>query len=69
MFVSYLLSRYGRKPLLQIGKIITIGALLLLTIGFFMDSDNGNILAVVGLFIWMISTGFSIFTIIVLYIA
>ena len=69
VLVSFLLSKVGRKPLLQFGKVITIVALIMVTVGFFLNSDAGNILVVVGLFIWMISTGLSIFSIIILYIA
>lgn len=69
MVVSFLLSRFGRKPLLQIGTLITIVSLALITAGFFLDSDAGNIIVIVGIFVWMIATGLAMNPIIWLYIA
>lgn len=69
MFVSFLLSRFGRKSLLQIGTLVTIIALIMITTGFFLNNEDGNITVVVGLFIWMIFVGMSINPIIWLYIA
>ena len=50
MVVSFLLSRFGRKPVFQTGTFITFISLVLITIGFFIDSDAGNILVIVGIF-------------------
>lgn len=69
MFTSFLLSKFGRKPILQIGVLSAIVALVLVTIGFFMDSESGNVVVIVGLFIWMVSVGLAIFPISWLYIA
>ena len=69
MFTSCLLARYGRKVMFQIGNLVVIIALLLITIGFFIDSYQGNIMVVIGLFIWMIAAGMFIFPISWLYIA
>lgn len=69
MVVSFLLSRFGRKPLLQIGTLITIVSLSLITAGFFLDSYTGNIIVIVGIFVWMIAVGLAMNPIIWLYIA
>ena len=55
--------------MLQIGNLVVIIALLLITMGFFIDSSTGNIIVVIGLFMWMISTGMFVFPIAWLYIA
>ena len=69
MFTSFLLSKFGRKPILQIGVLSAIVALILVTIGFFLATDSGNIVVIVGLSIWMVSVGLAIFPISWLYIA
>ena len=69
VFNSCLLAKFGRKPMLQIGNIAVIISLLLITIGFFINSDVGNTIVVIGLFMWMMSTGMFIFPIAWLYIA
>ena len=69
MLTSFLLARLGRKPILQTGVLSGIIALILVTIGFFIESEGGNVIVIVGLFIWMISVGSAIFPISWLYIA
>ena len=55
--------------MLQIGNLIVIIALLIITIGCFIDSDTGRFIIIVGLYIWMVSTGMFIFPIGWIYIA
>jgi len=69
MFSSYLLSKIGRKPILQCGSMIVIIALLMITIGFFFNTDAGNITILIGLFIRMVVLGISVNPIIWIYIS
>jgi hypothetical protein len=72
-FVSiFLLAKFGRKTLIQIGVIGLMIALLLITIGFFIDKIDhaaSTPLILTGLFSYMFIYGCTIGTIIWLYIA
>ena len=69
MLTSCLLSKVGRKTLLQIGTLIEVMSLIIVSVGYFLNSDEGKIMIVVGLFIWMIGFGLSLGPIVWLYIA
>ena len=68
----FILARIGRKTMIQFGTFSLSVALLLITVGFFIQessptSTNGLILA--GLFSYMFIYGISIGTIVWLYLA
>ena len=73
LMTACLLSRIGRKPILQFGTSSTILALLLTAIGYFIeDGDEENegakILILVGYFIFMFMFGLSQGPVIFLYV-
>lgn len=75
IFVSFLLSRFGRKPVYQIGTLAAIVSLVLITIGFFTadtdthEIDVGKILVLTGLFSWMLAAGLSVSVITWVFVA
>ena len=69
IFTSILLSKFGRKTLLQIGTMIEVVSLIIVSIGYFLDSDGGKSMIVAGLFMWNVGFGLSLAPIVWLYIA
>ena len=69
MGTSCLLSRFGRKNLLQIGTIIVFISLIVVSVGSFLKTDDGKNMIVAGLFFWTIGFGLSLGPIVWLYIA
>ncbi len=69
--VSYLLSRVGRKTLLQLGTIIGAISTGIIAVGFFIHDSNtdvGNIFILLGLVIFMANFGISLGPVVWLYI-
>ena len=68
---SYLLSKLGRKTILQIGTIAAVFSLVLISVGFMVESlpESGqNALIIGGLVIFMANFGLSLGPIVWLYI-
>lgn len=55
-----ILSRYGRKVIIQNGTIFIILSLLCISLGFFIENLFGNYLVVLGLVVYMATFGLSI---------
>ena len=64
-----LLFKVGRKTLVQIGTFFIIIFLGIIAGGFYQNSDDGNILVIVGLFLWRIALALSLSPIALLYIS
>ena len=71
---GYLLTKLGRKTLFQIGTIMTVVFLLLLTAGFYVYQDEqadrniAGVLILLGLYICMLNFGITLGPIIWMYI-
>lgn len=71
LIVSYLLSRIGRKTILQIGTIVGAISTGIIAIGFFIHDSNtdvGNVFILLGLVIFMANFGLSLGPVVWLYI-
>lgn len=79
LVTSYLLTRLGRKQILQGGTLVSIISLLMIGIGFFVrgGSDDpepgpvttlGNVMIIAGLIIFMADFGLSLGPVVWLYI-
>lgn len=71
LVTSYLLTRLGRKTILQGGTLVAVISLLLIGIGFFVrDSAEsaGNVMVIGGLVIFMADFGLSLGPVVWLYI-
>lgn len=69
MLTSCMLAKIGRKTLLQVGTMIEIISLIIVCIGYFLDSSEGRTMIIVGLFLWMVGFGLSLGPIVWIYIA
>jgi hypothetical protein len=68
---SYLLTRLGRKTILQAGTIGGVASLLFISVGFFLQSSLetfANILIIIGLVVFLANFGLSLGPIVWLYI-
>ena len=74
ILAGYLLSKFGRKILFQIGTVANTIYLLFLTAGFFVyedatsESTLGGVLILIGLYICMFNFGLTLGPIIWIYI-
>jgi SP family xylose:H+ symportor-like MFS transporter len=71
LIVSYLLSRIGRKTILQIGTIFGAISTGIIGVGFFIHDSNtdvGNVFILLGLVIFMANFGLSLGPVVWLYI-
>ena len=59
MVTSGLLSKFGRKSLLQLGTMIISISLLVVSIGYFLDmeSNPAKVMIITGLFSWTVGFG------------
>ena len=70
--VSFLLIRFGRKPILEIGTLALGLACGMISIGFWIQSDHSEVsqsLIIIALFLFMAIYGASIGPVVWLYIA
>ena len=68
---SYLLTKFGRKTLLQLGTVLAAFCLLIIALGFFIQDSSQNVanaLIVIGLVIFMANFGLSLGPLVWLYI-
>ena len=68
---SYLLTKFGRKTLLQFGTVCAAFCLLIIALGFFIQDSTqnaANALIVFGLVVFMANFGFSLGPLVWLYI-
>jgi MFS family permease len=71
LVISYLLSKVGRKSILQVGTIFGAITTGIIGVGFFIKDSNtdvGNILILLGLVFFMANFGLSLGPVVWLYI-
>ncbi len=70
LLTSYLLTRLGRKQILQVGTIVSVISLVMIGIGFFTRSSEhfSNFMIIGGLVVFMANFGLSLGPIVWLYI-
>lgn len=70
LLTSYLLTRLGRKQILQAGTGVAALSLVMIGVGFFLDQQGtlSKLLIIVGLVIFMANFGLSLGPIVWLYI-
>lgn len=71
LITAFLVERFGRKNLLQFGTIGASIFLLLIAVGFFIQSDTdntGNVMIIAGLVFYMLFYGLSLGPVVWLYI-
>ena len=71
LVISYLLSKVGRKSILQVGTVVGSFTTALIGVGFLIrhsSEDAGNILILLGLVLFMANFGLSLGPVVWLYI-